>query len=559
MFALIKNECIKLFCKKSTYVVLVLTLLLSCSIPLIYHYSETRAYSNETYQSYLQQEKSYLENAIATDTSSYYQTAYNKASLEVVNLKIESNVTSFNDWRENSSYQLSTLYNEQNLIQYYLTKNKAAITELETSNLTSEIDSASLMDYNTYGSTKKLQARYDALSAQIESYRNAIMNNDPTYVNQLNVNLTNETIAAIQKSIDDLNKSLKYADKTAKDSINEQIANQQKQLQLQNDLLYWLNYRVNNQISLNADDWKNTAISNITSAIQKTYMEPVSKDDYDKSGGNSEYGSDLSYEEYLNKFNQDIAKSKDDIQLYTYALDNNIPPSDMANSTREHVKDIYFIVTLVSIAMIFLISPMVSSEYSKGTIRLLLIRPKKRYKVLLSKFAAAFLIGVLLLALCCGAYIALTVSLYGTADFALPILSVENGAIIATSIMKTVLPVLLKSSAVILFTMTLAFLFSTVVKSTVLAVGVPFALIAFSSIITIILAELKYYDFVSYSIFPYMSLANVINKSGNIGSIMQAFPQLNFDPQYGLILLCASSVVFLIASFWVFGKRDVKN
>ena len=556
MFSLIKNEWIKIFSKKSTYVILIITLLLSCATPLIYHYSETRMYSGSDYAAYLQQEKSYLEN---TNTASYYETAYNNASLAVVNLKIEAGVASFSDWRDNSSYQLSTLYTEQNLINYYLTKNKAAISELESNSMTYEINSEALTYYYNYGSTKKLQTRYDALSAQIESYKNAIINNDPTYVNQLNVDLANETIKSIQTAIDDLNKNLKYADSATKESINTQIADKQKQLQMQNDLLYWLNYRVANQVSLNADDWQNQSIGQISSAIQKTYADPMSKDDYDKMGGSSEYGSDLSYEEYLNAFNDDVADAKDDIQLFTYSLDHQIPQSDMINSTREHIKDIYFIITLVAIAMIFIVSPMLSSEYSKGTIRLLLIRPKKRYKVLFSKFAASFLIAVFLLAVCSVAYISLTIHLYGSADFNLPILSVDNGVIVSTTILKTVLPILLKSSVVILFVMTMSFAFSTIVKSTVLAVGVPFALVAFSSIITIILTQLKYYGFVSYSIFPYMNLANVINKSGTIGSIMEMYPKLHLNPEYGLILLGASSVIFLILTFWVFAKKDIKN
>jgi len=277
------------------------------------------------------------------------------------------------------------------------------------------------------------------------------------------------------------------------------------------------------------------------------------------SGKDVMIGQNMTYDEYLAKFARDIAAAKDNILLHTYSLENIIPPMDFAMSTRFYLNDIYLVITLVCLAMIFLMSPMVSNEYSKGTMRLLLIRPVRRYKILLSKFLASLEIAVLLLAICSALFIGVTIYLFGITDFHYPLLSVKEGAIVSTTILQLILPVLGKSSIVILFAMTLSFAFTTIVKSTVLAVGVPFAGIAFSTLIFTLLVNLKYYKIVQYSFVPYMTLWHVINKTGTIGYMMEEFPQMTLDPMYGIWLLGATSLALLILSFWVFGRRDVKN
>jgi hypothetical protein len=211
MIALIGNEFVKLFHKKLTYVILIVNLICSVAVPVVEHYASERYDDSSDYTAYLQSEKDYLEEAVdeGTTSYSYYDLAYNKASLDVINLLIEADVESFYDWRENYSYHITDYYTELYLINYYLQKDKTAIAELEENGETYGIDSDALNYYYSHNSLKKLTQRYNELTTLIGNVENAILNDNPTYINQLNVDLAQDTIDATQDTIDDLNKSLK--------------------------------------------------------------------------------------------------------------------------------------------------------------------------------------------------------------------------------------------------------------------------------------------------------------------------------------------------------------
>jgi ABC-2 type transport system permease protein len=170
----------------------------------------------------------------------------------------------------------------------------------------------------------------------------------------------------------------------------------------------------------------------------------MTKEEFDQTD------SDLSYEEYLENFEEEIADANDTIILYQYALDQNIPPRILPIPPVRICRYL-FSDTVVTLGIIVIGSSIVSSEYNTGTIRLLLIRPKKRSKILLSKCISVLLIAAVLLALCFGCYLAATIFVYGSEDFAYPILSVANGIVSETPVLQTILPVFAKSAVVILF------------------------------------------------------------------------------------------------------------
>ena len=72
----------------------------------------------------------------------------------------------------------------------------------------------------------------------------------------------------------------------------------------------------------------------------------------------------------------------------------------------------------------------VSSEHVTRTIYLLLIRPAKRYKVLLSKYLSCILTTLALIILSFGAYLLASVLICGAGDLSLPYLFVSDGAVV---------------------------------------------------------------------------------------------------------------------------------
>ena len=115
---------------------------------------------------------------------------------------------------------------------------------------------------------------------------------------------------------------------------------------------------------------------------------------------------------------------------------------------------------------------LIASEYQQGTIRLLMIRPKTRIKILSAKFVAALLIST---------FVYLTGSLlnfvtngicYGFADYAFPNYSVTG----ATGFIAYYLPKLLICVIPIVFAFTIAFMLSVVVKNIAVSIIVPISL-----------------------------------------------------------------------------------
>jgi ABC-2 type transport system permease protein len=84
------------------------------------------------------------------------------------------------------------------------------------------------------------------------------------------------------------------------------------------------------------------------------------------------------------------------IKVDQYSLDHNIKPS--LNTVWGLVKALSAIMLVVIIVTCIVAGDIVAGEFSAGTIKLLLIRPVTRSKILLSKYISSFLFALLLLA-----------------------------------------------------------------------------------------------------------------------------------------------------------------
>jgi ABC-2 type transport system permease protein len=268
---------------------------------------------------------------------------------------------------------------------------------------------------------------------------------------------------------------------------------------------------------------------------------------------------DMTYEEYLDYAQQQMDKQRDNITLYTYSLDNNIPPKEYTQSTRQQIDNIYFVLIIVSLAGIIIAAPLVSQEYNKGTIRLLLTRPVKRYKILASKLLMLLLMCAGLLVVCAAAYIVADIAFFGIEDFRYPVLSIADGTIVSETILHTVLPVLLKCAVSVFFIISMAFAVSVILKSTVIGVALPFVFLSFSGLAAFILISLGFYKLAQYTVFAYVNLENIINETGLVGSLISSTPQINLSANFGFAQLLGYGAIMLALSFWGFCKRDVKN
>lgn len=202
-----------------------------------------------------------------------------------------------------------------------------------------------------------------------------------------------------------------------------------------------------------------------------------------------------------------------------------------------------FITTFISIFTVVIAAGIVSTEFSTGTIKMLLTRPVARWKILLSKLVTTILYGVTLLVIGLGLSAIAGVVLFGTDSS--PVLELVNGAVIEQETVSSFFKTLCFSSASTLMTILFAFMLGSIFGSSTIAVALSLFVLFMGTTISIFIAK---YDFAKYIFF-----ANDLSQfsSGNTPII----PDLTVGFAVGVNIIYA--IVFLVITFSYFTKRDI--
>ncbi|MEC2343744.1 ABC transporter permease [Paenibacillus barengoltzii] len=196
-----------------------------------------------------------------------------------------------------------------------------------------------------------------------------------------------------------------------------------------------------------------------------------------------------------------------------------------------------FLYYLVSIYAAVIAADIVAGEFTWGTIKLLLIRPWTRTKVLLSK-----LLAVLLFTLAMSAVffvIALAVSFL--------IFSNEPSQYLGDSPLSRILESLLYSYVDLLVIAAFSFMLSTVFRSSGIAIGLSIFILFAGNIFTLLFHPSRY-AWAKYLLFTNMDLSQY--RGGQVGP---AGMTLGFS----ITVLAVYVLLFLAVAWLVFKKRDV--
>lgn len=267
---------------------------------------------------------------------------------------------------------------------------------------------------------------------------------------------------------------------------------------------------------------------------------------FDKPDTNSENGAwkETLTEENKEYTNEDIEFYKQAIAENQYRIDHNLPPSTTYN-VWDFMTDAVGYISFVALFTIIIAAGIIANEFSWGTIKLLLIRPISRVKILLSKY-----ITVLLFALFMISTLFVSSFLFGSIFFGFegtqPYLSYVNGEIIERNIIvQLLIEYGLESVGLLMFT-TLAFMISAAFRNSSLAIGLAIFFLLSGNIITGIIGA--YYDWAKYLIFANINLSQYINGSSLIDGMTMTF---------SVIMLTIYFIIFMVIAFIAFVKRDV--
>jgi len=243
------------------------------------------------------------------------------------------------------------------------------------------------------------------------------------------------------------------------------------------------------------------------------------------------------------------ASFRKQIERNRYALEHDIPPE--RSSAWKFLSDTAHLLSVATLFLVILAAESIASEFHKGTIKLLLVRPVSRSKVLFGKYAVLLGTALLfLLALFAGGYLVGGV-LYGFGGHDQPFLYTEaGGAIIETPMWHHVLLVYGLRVVTMVMIITMAFAVSAVFRSTTVAVAVAvLSLFAGNTVVPLLglldQGWVKYILFANIDLRQYFEGRPLIDEGLTLG--------------FSVAVLAGYFLLFHLCAWLTFVKRDVQT
>jgi len=210
--------------------------------------------------------------------------------------------------------------------------------------------------------------------------------------------------------------------------------------------------------------------------------------------------------------------------------------SDTNFTLSDHLNISTYLIFVLNFICIIIAGDIVSSEFSSGTIKLLLIRPAKRIKILLAKYVAVIMFIVLVVTIHL-----LTSIIFGSIFFYSSLLSFD-GSLILTIMLNYIFGFM-----EIVIVCSFAIMLSVVTRSSVFSVSVPiFIIMSFKLILEVMshynVQEGKYLLFANSNLSQYFS-----------GRPLFDGMTLNFS----LLNITIHMVIFFALATVIFSRRDI--
>jgi len=232
------------------------------------------------------------------------------------------------------------------------------------------------------------------------------------------------------------------------------------------------------------------------------------------------------------------------IKTNNYRIEHNLPPEE-GKTVWSFVTELSGAIALVSLFTIIIAAGIVAGEFNSGTIKLLLIRPLKRWKVLLSKYLAVLLFALDALILLFIASFLVGGIFYSFGGVNQPYLAFTNGNVTEINMLWHIFTTYAYACVNLLMMVTFAFMISTVFRNNSLAVGISLFLMFTGGMLVGLLSK---YTWVKYILFANIDLTVYTDGVPVVKGMTLTF---------SLLVLAAYFIIFNVISWLVFTKRDV--
>ncbi len=312
------------------------------------------------------------------------------------------------------------------------------------------------------------------------------------------------------------------------------------------------------------EDWMFSEIEGCLPMVFSTLRESCVEDEKTFI---SEDSGDRTYEQYKRECEKTQSRAREAAITVQYSLDNKIPLSDyVQNSTKSTVYgSLGTAAAITVIVMIIITVTLIAGEYSNGTIRLLLIRPKTRSKIIISKFLALMTCAILISIVGFVLVYGISIALFGVSDAFVPELMYSSGVIEVPALVYGALKLILPLFSGI-FIISIAFMMATVTEKIAVAAVLPFIVDMFSGVVqTIALSLIEKFSFLRFTVLPYLNLGNLL-----VSPVDRfIYRPMIFSPDAavysdisllaGVIIIALHTLAMYIIALAVFRKKEIKS
>ncbi|WP_144556011.1 ABC transporter permease [Bacillus sp. X1(2014)] len=232
------------------------------------------------------------------------------------------------------------------------------------------------------------------------------------------------------------------------------------------------------------------------------------------------------------------------IAINNYHLEHNIRSTD--GTMWDGVNGSASLMIVITIFTIIIVGDSVAGEFSTGTIKLLLIRPASRVKILVSKYLSFLLFGMLLLITLFVISVAVNGILYGFGYMNLPLVNMTaDGQIVERNMVINLWKTYMMNGVSTVMYVTMAFMISSAFRSSAMAIGFSIGALFAGNMV---LQVLHRFDWSKYLLFANTDLTQYLS-----GRPFQEGMTLSFS----IGVLVVYFLVFNLISWLIFTRRDV--
>ena len=374
------------------------------------------------------------------------------------------------------------------------------------------------INYFTY--QEKNEAELKAAKAKYDEYIKRLDTDDWRY-------FAEEELKEKNAKIDELKKE---QEKTTNKLEIKELQNQIRGYEISRQIATW---RLEKNIPY-GNDYKNNCLNSYMVA-----MEDIRSYDF----GEIEKNHNSKKQYYEDQ--ETAAINKYDIENGTTVGDTSSAKGILLSTFDEY--EIFLIVMFMMTAGVI-----VSEEFSKGTIKLLLIKPYKRSTILASKFITSIIVAIIVIILVILMQFVVGGLIQGFDSFKDPTIIYDhtiNNVKQINTIQYLAMQALGKAPMYILL-MTLAFAFSTIFTNSALAITISLLGYMGSSIINMLALNLKL-DWIKYFVTPNWNLTEYF--WGGIPT----FEGITLP--FSIAIIVIYMAIMLIPTFIIFQKKNIKN